>query len=95
MEGCRGVVAVVVGWVGLVGATCGEDLVEKDSEFFEAGAWDDDGVASPVGFFGDAQEASAFIFAEFDKEVFAFDLEVARFDDIFHGSLLRLREGAY
>jgi hypothetical protein len=52
-----------------------ENLIQKLAEFDQSRAWNNDSVASSVGFFCDSKEAAAVIFAEFDKKVFAFDLE--------------------
>lgn len=56
------------------GVRC-ENFVEELAKFSQASAGNNDGVAAAVGFFRDAKESAAIVFAEFDKKVFAFDLE--------------------
>jgi hypothetical protein len=47
-------------------------------EFLESGAGNYDGIATAVGFFGDAEKTTAIVFPEFQEEVLALDLQLAR-----------------
>ena len=65
------------GWggrCGLVGQV--EHGSESGGKIGEAGAGNDDGVTVPVSSFGDAEKATALVFAKFDAEVLAFDLHL-------------------
>jgi len=62
----------------------GEDLVEAGFKFVEAGAGNNHGVSSPVGFFGDLEKPASFILAKFDDDVLPFDLKFAQGDGLFH-----------
>src|SRR5262245_8041049 len=68
---------------GLGGRGVG-DFVELADEFGQAGARDDDRVAAAVRLLGDADEFAALVFAVFDEEVLALDLQVTSQDDIVH-----------
>lgn len=61
-----------------------ENVVDGRSEIIQACAWDDDGVATPVRFFGDAQEPATLVLAEFKMKPLSFDLNFFRFENAVH-----------
>ncbi len=67
----------------------GQHLVEFVLELIEAGAWDDDGIATPVGRLGDLQETPALVLAQLNGEVLALNGELTGCDRIFHRNLGR------
>jgi hypothetical protein len=61
-----------------------EHLSDGGGKVVDTGARDNDGIAAPVSFFGDAQEFSAIVLAELDVEMLAFDLKLFRLDNMVH-----------
>jgi hypothetical protein len=49
-------------------------IIHDPSKIFEAGRWDNDGVAASVHIFGDAKESSARILLQGEKESLPLDL---------------------
>jgi hypothetical protein len=56
-------------------------------EFFQSRTGNDDRVSTTVRFLGDAHKASSFIFAKFNIEMLALDLEFFRDNYVIHDAL--------
>jgi hypothetical protein len=61
-----------------------ENLANRSREILHAGAGHNDRVPPAVGFFGDAQEFSAFVLPELNVKMLSLDLQFSRFDDVIH-----------
>jgi hypothetical protein len=55
-----------------------EHFIQEAFEFLEPRAGDDHRITASVGFFGNPQKATPIVFTEFDEEVLALDLNLAR-----------------
>jgi hypothetical protein len=66
----------------------GHDLVEQTLKLAQPRARDDYRIAPAVSFFGDPQEAAAFVFTKLNEEVFALNLQLARLKYGIHRQLL-------
>jgi len=61
-----------------------ENLANRSREILHPGAGHNDRVPPAVGFFGDAQEFSAFVLPELNVKMLSLDLQFSRFDDVIH-----------
>ena len=67
-----------------------EDIVDRGRKVIEARARDDDRIASPMSFLGNAQESTTLILAELKMKSLTFDLNFFRFEDAVHFELSRV-----
>ena len=67
-----------------VSGVCRQHLIEKAAEIVQPSAGNDYRIATAMGFLGNPEKPSAVILPKLDEEVFALNLEFARFNDIIH-----------
>jgi len=72
-------------WGGREARAGGDRFGDRGGEFVDPRARHDDGVAPAVRFLGDAEEFPAFVFADLELEKLPLDLQLLRFDEVFHG----------
>jgi hypothetical protein len=59
-------------------------FVEKAAKIFQPSAGNDYRIATAMSFLGDPEKPTAVILPELDEEVFALNLEFARFNNVIH-----------
>jgi hypothetical protein len=61
-----------------------DDFAGRCHEFFQAGARNDDRVATTMRLLGDAHKAAAFVLSEFNVKMLPLDLEFFRYNYVIH-----------
>ena len=64
-----------------------DHLTRHRHELLEAGAWDDDRIATTMRFLSDTHEAASFVFSKFNVEVLTLNLEFFRDNYVIHDDL--------
>jgi hypothetical protein len=64
-----------------------ENIIDRGRKIIESRARDDDRIASPMSFLGNAQESTALILTEFKMKPLTFDLNFFSFEDAVHFEL--------
>jgi len=59
-------------------------FIDRRGEIINPSTRDDDGIPPSVRFFGDAEKLAAIVLAELDVEIFPFDLQLPRLNEIIH-----------
>jgi hypothetical protein len=63
-----------------------ENLANRRGEILHSGTGHNDRVPPAVGFFGDAEEFSAFVLPELHVKMLSLNLQFSRFDDVIHSA---------